>query len=174
MIDIPPSNAKSPMRFLLYGLYFAQAVLAFSIILTIAGACIMMFPNGFRDSLMSSLEGSVINETADRIGLGFFMASLVAIVWFYVLNILRKVVETIINGDPFISDNISRLRRMWVVIAAVEILRMIFNVAFPLQTDAGMTISFKFETWFLVFVFAVLSEAFRYGAEMRRDQELTI
>ena len=102
------------------------------------------------------------------------MASLVAIIWFYVLNILRKVVETIIEGDPFIHENISRLRRMWVIIATVEILRILFNLAFPLQTEADMTISFKFETWFLVFIFAILSEAFRYGAEMRRDQELTI
>jgi len=162
------------MRFLLYGLYVVQGVLALAILFTIAGVFIMMFPNGLRDTLMASLDSSTVNETTDRISLGFFMASLVAIVWFYVLNILRKVVKTIIEGNPFVSDNISRLRRMWVIIAAVEILRIVFNLAFPLQTDASMSVSFKFETWFLVFVFAILSEAFRYGAEIRRDQELTI
>ncbi|MEP1229222.1 MAG: DUF2975 domain-containing protein [Litorimonas sp.] len=162
------------MRYLLYGLYGVQALLGLAVIGTLFGAFIMAFPNGLRDSLMSGLEGSNWSETTSRITIGFFMASLVAIVWFYVLNILRKIVVTIIKGDPFIHDNISRLRRMWVMIAAVEILRIIFNLAFPLHTNTDMTISFKFETWFLVFIFAILSEAFRYGAEMRRDQELTI
>jgi hypothetical protein len=174
MTDITQKGAKSPLRILLYGLYVVQGILALSIVLTISGVLVMAFPNELQDGLMSSLERSVINESAKQIGLGFFMATIVALVWFYVLNVLRKVVGTIIDGDPFISDNISRLRRMWVTIAAVEILRMIFNLAFPLQSDAAMTVSFKFETWFLVFVFAILSEAFRYGAEMRRDQELTI
>jgi len=162
------------MRILLIGLYIVQIIIALTILMTTLGVFIMAFPNGLRDTFMVSLENSAVNGTVDRIGLGFFMATLVAIVWFYVLNILRKVVQTILRGDPFIVDNISRLRRMWVIIAAVEILRIIFNLAFPLNTDAGMTVSLKFETWFLVFVFAILSEAFRYGAEMRRDQELTI
>ena len=91
--------------------------------------------------------------------------------WLVVLNILRKIVGTLLAGNPFVSDNISRLRTMWIIIALSEIMRIILVNA----SSAGeMIIDLRAGTIFLVFVIAALSEVFRHGAELRRDAELTI
>jgi len=101
----------------------------------------------------------------------FFGAAVIGAIWFFVLRILRKVVKTLLDGDPFVPENISRLRMIWIVIALAEILRIIIA---NLATHGEVTLELRPGTWFVVFVIAALAEVFRHGAELRRDAELTI
>jgi len=93
------------------------------------------------------------------------------VTWLFVLSVLRKIVRTLLNGDPFIPENISRLRLIWIVIALSEIVRIIIV---NITGDGEMVMDIRPATWFLVFVIAALAEVFRHGAELRRDAELTI
>ena len=125
---------------------------------------------------MSQISGT------KRLSLNCLISAVIGAAWYCVLGLLIRVVRTIQQGDPFVDANIGRMRAMWILIASAEIFRMI--VIFILGVSGGGIsgsgegrfdlIDVRIGTWFLVFVIAVLSEAFRKGAELRRDQELTI
>jgi len=62
---------------------------------------------------------------------------------------------------PFVPANISRLRSVWIVLAAFELFRMISRNFLAVEIDAlsvteasGATIDIRLGTWFLVFVIA--------------------
>ena len=97
--------------------------------------------------------------------------AIVATIWLFVLFILKKIVRTLLDGDPFVIENISRLRLMWIMIAISEVVRMVFKNVSSLDE---ITLDIRTGTWFAVFVIAALAEVFRHGAELRRDAELTI
>ena len=98
-------------------------------------------------------------------------STIVAGIWLCVLLILKKIVRTLLGGDPFVVENISRVRLMWILIAASEVVRIIFmNISMPDE----IILDIRPGTWFAVFVVAALAEVFRHGAELRRDAELTI
>jgi len=136
----------------------------------------ILIPSGLQDQFFAEIDHSNLPSTsATGLAIACFGGAIVAGAWLFVLKILRKVVQTVIDGDPFVPENISRLRRIWVIIAAAEIFRMVIHGMSSLQGNGGSAdIDIRIGTWFLVFVIATLSEAFRYGAEMRREQELTI
>ena len=115
-----------------------------------------------------------------QIGFALLSSAVVAAAWFWVVRMLIQVVRTVQGGDPFQDANVGRLRSIWIVIALAELFRMVAH-AFAstslvggewVQAETGLDI--RIGTWFLVLVIAALSEAFRHGAEMRREQELTI
>ncbi len=104
-----------------------------------------------------------------------YVAGLIAIV-----GRLRRIGRTLTAGDPFQPDNVTRLRFVGVVLAALlllgyaipAILRLLFpelNEETPME-GAG----FNLTSWFSVLVVFVLAEVFREGARLRREAELTI
>jgi len=115
-----------------------------------------------------------------KLASAFAASAIIATAYFWVVKILHKVVKTLLAGDPFIPDNISRLRLMWILLAATELFRMVMHTATSVQDlvesvgEASSMIDIRFGTWFLVFIIAALAEVFRHGAELRRDAELTV
>ena len=162
--------AKS-LRFIIF---LGRFILAIAAILIIIAAIWMMFSESLQEQLHMSIGGE---DRPSRYILPIMCLGMAVIAgaWFWVLHMLSKVVDTLIAGDPFVPANINRLRRMWVVIALTEVFRMAI-VSFPILSVSGEDEAFpiRIGTWFLVFVIATLAEAFRYGAALRRDQELTI
>lgn len=141
----------------------------------------MFFPNGLQDMVFSELQDAENLPPAQKFGVIFLAASAMTAGYIYVVNVLRKIVGTLIAGDPFVPANISRLRSVWIVLAAFELFRMISRNFLAVEIDAlsvteasGATIDIRLGTWFLVFVIAALAEVFRHGAVLRRDQELTV
>jgi hypothetical protein len=161
-------------KILRFIIMLGQIILATAALLIIIAAVWMAFSDNLQDQLHKSLGGET---RPNRYILPLMCLGMAAIAtaWFWVLNMLKKIVDTLIAGDPFVPENINRLRRMWIVIALTEIFRMGI-VSFPVFSVANSDEAFpiRIGTWFLVFVIATLAEAFRYGAAMRRDQELTI
>jgi len=103
-------------------------------------------------------------------GLG---GSLIAAAYLFVAFVLKKIVKTTLEGNPFVEANISRLRKTWMVVALAEIIRMVAVGVIKSGTDTvGFDLSLT--PWFLVFVIAIMAEVFRIGLELRRDQELTV
>lgn len=156
-------------------LIFGQWILAIGFICLILMAALMLIPGGFRDELIADLPNSLPASTLA----GRCLASaIVAVGWFFVLRWLRHVVRAVIHGDPFLPENVSYLRRIWITIAATEIFRMIamFIIGGAAGShDADVTrLDIRVGTWFLIFIIAAISEAFRHGAALRADQELTI
>lgn len=110
---------------------------------------------------------------------GYVGAAIIAGAYLYVALVVKRIVQTTLNGTPFDEANISRLRKTWIVIALVEIFRMVLVGVIPNTSQDGTALdSFTLETrlsaWFLVFVIAIMAEVFRVGLELKRDQELTV
>jgi len=105
--------------------------------------------------------------------LGRCLAAVIVVTgWFFVLRILHKVVLAIMHGDPFKLENIKRLRLIWLIMAATEFFHALAK--FWLGPENGNMFEVNIGTWFFIFVIAAISEAFRHGAALRAEQELTI
>ena len=96
-----------------------------------------------------------------------------------ILNRIRRIMETLVRGDPFHPDNVARLR--WVGAAMVGLEAAAYGVRALLDQlgphSAALRVSdgwFNPTAWVAVLVVFVLAEVFREGARLRRDSELTI
>ncbi|WP_409432844.1 DUF2975 domain-containing protein [Litorimonas sp. RW-G-Af-16] len=162
-------------RFLSVILFVGMIVLALAVVLLVSSAAFMVFPSELQGKFFEGIDHSSLPKITERgLAIACGGGAIIAAAWFLVLKTLRSVVQTVGAGDPFVPENISRLRLIWLVIAGAELLRMIFHYVASLGNSAAADLDIRIGTWFLVFVIATLSEAFRYGAEMRQEQELTI
>ncbi len=148
-----------------------MAFIAFAVILLLIFGFILTTDNSISAELMEKLAAAGRSSEARVSAITCFGSAFIGAMWFFVLNILRKIVKTLLDGDPFVTANISRLRLMWIVIALSEVLRII---VMNLSLSGQLTLDLRPGTWFVVFVIAALAEVFRHGAELRRDAELTI
>jgi len=159
--------AKSLNILILVGMVFV----AFAVLLLLIVGVTLATDNSISADLMEKLAASGHSSAAHVSALTCFGSAFIGALWFFVLTILRKIVKTLLGGDPFVTENISRLRLMWIVIALSEILRIVVT---NLSISGEVTLDLRPGTWFVVFVIAALAEVFRHGAELRRDAELTI
>ena len=156
-----------------------QALLALGLAGMAAAAVLALVPGSLIQQAVADPAGTV-DVSAGSFAFAMAAAAVTAAAWIYVLQLLIRIIRTVQAGNPFDDANIGRLRAMWVIITAAELFRMAIygmanisvlgaNVS---EADTGLDI--RIGTWFLVLVIAALSEAFRHGAAMRREQELTI
>jgi hypothetical protein len=104
----------------------------------------------------------------------------------YCIILLRKIVNTVINGDPFIPENGKRLR---IISLIVIFLPLIIQLIVWFVTKHAIS-KLQFPSWgirfdFLdnsslityiaigIFVF-IVSEVFRIGISLKEEQELTV
>jgi hypothetical protein len=104
-----------------------------------------------------------------------------ATVWFLLL--LRQIIATVGQGDPFISDNADRLARMGWIALAVQGLEVALYWALrwvaPLVEDGDSVrldddASISGSAIVMVLVLFILARVFRQGAAMREDLEGTV
>lgn len=100
----------------------------------------------------------------------------------YFLLLLRRIVNSVGEGDPFIPENAQRLSRMgWVAIigqaAAVPVGIAVVWIA-GIAADAGEDIhadfGFSGSGILLVLILFILARVFRHGTEMREELEGTV
>jgi len=177
-LDLIETPSGAPMAKLVSVLLIiGQVIMVLGFVLFLIMALLMGTENGLRESL---LEGSSQNLEAKTLFARCLAGAVVAAGWFFVLRLLRRVVAAVIHGDPFLPENVARLRNIWIIIAATEIFRM-FAVFFFGGGGAadcagadGARLDINIATWFFIFIIAAISEAFRHGAALRAEQELTI
>lgn len=171
--------AKPVASGLILLLRVVQSLMLIGLLVLAFGAIAFLFDTPMRDWLLSNNDPSDM-PSMGRIAFACATGAITAAAWLMVLSILIRVIRTVQMGDPFVEANIVRLRAMWMLIAGTEIFRIVVHSFADISVGAlevapaetGMDI--RIGTWFLVLVIAALSEAFRQGAELRADQELTI
>jgi hypothetical protein len=138
--------------------------------------------------LMASLSGgstevSGITALADGVSPGQLVIGLAGLavivpgVIFICLQ-LRRILLTLIDGDPFVPENAGRLSRIGIAIASMELLRLavvVFVSAVPkLVGDEAPRLSTQFILWISVAALFVLSQVFREGTRLRDEEKMTI
>ena len=167
-------------RILNVGLNVVIVLLILFVLAMLAGALMMLVDIQGKDRVIEQLKstGGSVPPVAALSSL-FGAGAIIAGAYLYVALVVKRIVKTTLGGNPFVEDNISRLRKTWVVIALVEIFRVGVMQVIPHSPQNGSALnSFALETsltaWFLVFVIATMAEVFRIGLELKRDQELTV
>ena len=89
---------------------------------------------------------------------------------------VRRVLNTLTQGDPFHPDNVGRLRVMGLALVGLEALGSVSHVMVKLfaKTERPWSLSFNGAAWFAILVVFVLAEVFREGARLRAEAELTV
>lgn len=106
------------------------------------------------------------------------LLALTAALGFLFLRELRRIIDTVAQGDPFIPDNAGRLQRMGWLAVAVQL------IALPAGALAGwashmahsdrLVIGVSLGGIFLALILFVLARVFRKGAQMRDELEGTV
>ena len=179
-----PAQTKSPNS-MAAGLSAAMNVIMWLSIIIFACAGILFLsalPAGLSSGEMSFL-GMTIEVDKDvspaQIAGGLAMLCVVMPGIIYICFQLRKILRTLADGDPFVSENSGRLTKIAGAIALMEIGRMIAiicvrnMVAFtPPESAPAFTISLV--AWAAAVAFFVLAQVFREGTRLRDDAKMTI
>jgi len=138
--------------------------------------------------LMASLSGgstevSGIKALADGVMPGQLVIGLAGLavvvpgVIFICLQ-LRRILLTLADGDPFVPENASRLSRVGIAIAAMELIRiatvMVVSTVPSLVGDEPPRLATQFILWISVAALFVLSQVFREGTRLREEEKMTI
>ena len=91
---------------------------------------------------------------------------------------LLRIVETVRIGDPFVSENASRLQTIAWSVLALELGRLVIvgiansvsTAARPIHIDLNLSVT----PWLAVLLLFVLARVFDYGARMREDLAGTV
>jgi hypothetical protein len=89
---------------------------------------------------------------------------------------LRRVLATLIQGDPFHPSNVARLRTMGLALVGLEMVGYLVRlvVRWLVRVEEPWPVSLNATGWFAILVVFVLAEVFREGARLRAEAELTI
>lgn len=96
--------------------------------------------------------------------------------------LLRKIVISVGNGEPFIEANVRRIRAIGIITVAAEFIRGLGVLAIQawvadsVKTGIFMTVDVRWNLAILVLgaVIISLAEVFRYGMQLQSDADLTV
>ncbi len=162
------------------------AIIITRILLIIAGAlmalgiAVVLFASA--DAFTTINEGAAAEgiELTGRAGLGLvFAVGLAAIVLIErFLSLLKQVIDSLPQGDPFVPENATRLERMGWLALAMQGLGLLAGIASTqlgtMRDKMEIDVDFSLEGIFLALLLFILARVFRKGTEMRDDLEGTV
>ena len=91
-----------------------------------------------------------------------------------ILQRLRAIVETVLVGDPFVSDNVRRLQSIAWRVMLLECTRLVVLLIGRLVWEPGRLGGVSLVPWLAVLMLFVLAGVFAHGARMRADLDGTV
>ncbi|MXO65425.1 DUF2975 domain-containing protein [Altererythrobacter endophyticus] len=178
-----PSVTRDPLLgFARIILIFFTALFAFAGIAVLLGVPALLI---FQSDILAELAADGKNvPTALIPGIALllgFVALLMGLMVYFLL-LLRRIVLSVGEGDPFIPENARRLSRMgWtaligqlVTIPVGALGTWIARIAADSGRNADVDLSFPGGGLLLILTLFILARVFRQGAEMRDDLEGTV
>ncbi len=88
---------------------------------------------------------------------------------------LKKILQTLVEGDPFVPENARRLLRLSLIVAGMEICSIFIGIAAKLF-HVGSTVDFSVNlaAWLAAITLWVLSQVFAEGTRLREEEKMTI
>lgn len=163
-------------------LWFLMGVMALAVAACLIAIPIILF-NQDRVSIELAEEG-LRAASGDVIGALLILLACAAILvgmLFYVFRLLKHIVDTVGEGDPFVPENAARLTRMAWLTLGVQVVTIPL-AALGLWLSSAMEedgTTFTVETisgngLLLVLILFILARVFREGARMREELEGTV
>jgi membrane protein YdbS with pleckstrin-like domain len=93
----------------------------------------------------------------------------------YICVLMRRILATLAEGDPFVPENAMRLTRVAATIAVTQLLRIAVALVIGLSFDhTKVGFSFDLIAWASVAALFILSQVFREGTRLRDEEKMTI
>jgi hypothetical protein len=139
-----------------------------------------------QNSLIENAKGQVKIEDINNAFLLVFLFILILFIApvYYVLIQLKKFLNTVGGGNPFINENVVRFRRFGIIAIVLALLAGIaqfiagFYAGSNIELPSNLSIVHSFDlNWELIFVgliLFVLAEAFKIGTSVKTENDLTI
>ena len=158
----------------------AMAIAALALVLAIPG--VALFRDAITSQLRSSMEDPAFVFPLIEVTGIMLMALVVALLMFAFFELLRRIIATVGEGDPFQPVNATRLTKMaWLMLAvelmtfpiaglAMRLIEIFEDVAGQSEVVFGLDIS----SIVMIITLFILARVFRKGAEMRDELEGTV
>jgi len=108
------------------------------------------------------------------------LVSAVLALWWMFFRYLTDIVDTVIEGDPFIASNANRLQHMALLLLAIQLIYiptaafgLIVETAFKGPTSE-VDVFWDFTGLLMVITLFIFARVFRHGTDMRSDLQGTI
>lgn len=134
--------------------------------------------------IMIDLSGGQLKlpglEVYDTVPLPRYIIALAALFVIFISFILmagqlKKILETLVDGDPFVPENAKRLLRLAYIVAGVEICRYILGfTAKAFHVEDSIDFSVSLAAWLAAITLWVLSQVFAEGTRLREEEKMTI
>ncbi len=112
-------------------------------------------------------------------GLLLLLIGIVTMLFFFVRH-MKRIVDSVADGDPFIPENATRLTAMaWLMLAiqlaAIPVLGLALYVAKTMGEAKGtVDVAFDANGIIMVILLFILARVFRHGTALRDDLEGTV
>jgi hypothetical protein len=173
MRALGPGSVSSFLKVILDVVYAALWIGLAAVVLMAMAALLFSFNPDILGNV--KIEGMDISDRGPLMAAGLVAAALYLGGVLLIVGTLRRIFMTLTAGDPFHPDNVSRLRFIGALLAALELGRyLVWGIGTRIPWVQKVDSNFNLTSWFSVLVVFVLAEVFREGARLRREAELTI
>jgi hypothetical protein len=162
-------------------IFIVQAVLLFAaVVLTVATPLIMVLRDRIAAELKAEYGDAALVLPIGAMTALLLLALLMIVLSWLFLRHLRRINDTVGEGDPFVPVNAERLTAMAWLMLAVQVLAIpLSSLAVYIGTvtrDPGASTDSDFDLsgMVLVVTFFILARVFRQGTAMRDDLEGTV
>jgi len=103
--------------FLSWLMVFMAAVCIIALILGFG----FLISDGFYEWAFQSLETDSLNDktgadaSRQTLMLSAFTGAIISAAFFFIARLLKRLLKTLLDGDPFVPENIARLRKIWII-----------------------------------------------------------
>lgn len=178
MRALGPGSVSSLLKIALDVAYWVMwAVVCVMLLLTIAFLVAVIGGFGSADLVLTTDGGEEIPLFGFLVVAGFASLAVYIGGFVFIIHRLRLLFRSLVRGDPFLPENTGYLRQMAWALAGVTGLQYLgHRVGHMVLAESIQAPGFGdlMTPIFSVLVVLVLSEVFREGARLRREQELTI
>lgn len=164
--------------------YIMQAFMALgAVALTLAFTLFTIFRDKVDAELVQEFGEKAANVPALQILALIALAIGALVLIFRFFGKLRRIIETVEEGDPFVPDNADRLTAMaWHLTAVYSLAAIMGLIAISIAPfvdmigdgDSEFALGFDLSAIMMIIVLFILARVFRKGTEMRDDLEGTV
>lgn len=179
------SIAKDPLLAIAKGLlWFLMGVMGLAAVAClVAIPAVLIMQDTIAAQIASELHGASFHDFLGALCLVLVLAAGLLGLLFRIFQLLKRIVDTVGQGDPFVPVNARRLTQMaWITLAIQLISLPLAGVAMWIHevTEGATRTGFRSELGLdangllLMLILFILARVFRKGAEMRDELEGTV
>ena len=161
-----------------------QGVLALTgAVMAICIPLILLFQGSINDELVSKYGDALDAFPAMRIALLFAVIVVGFVLAFVFFGKLRRIINTVGEGDPFVPENAERLNLMgWLGLGIYALTALLSVIALSISDwakeiegiEINIDVGIDLQALLLIIILFILARVFKHGTTMREDLEGTV